>query len=139
MDAKATFALTVESAALALTALLRTAPHSGAGDGRGVLTAAGMALLTGAALLAVLAVVPRMASGGPSRPGVDFIYFGHLRGLAPDELTHILRTADPLPALSRQLVTMSVIAWRKHRFTQGSLVLAAAGLVTVALAGAVAG
>ncbi|MFM9703314.1 Pycsar system effector family protein [Streptomyces galilaeus] len=73
------------------------------------------------------------------RSGQGFIYFGDLRGLAPDDLAQTVRTTDPLPALSRQLVVMSKIAWRKHRYTQASLVLAASGLVTAALAAAVAG
>ncbi|MFD7137453.1 Pycsar system effector family protein [Streptomyces sp. NPDC059894] len=143
VDAKAAFALTVESAALALTAVLRSSSHAdpgGAPPGLSVpaLATAGMGLLTVAALLAVLAVVPRMGDERVPRSGPGFIYFGDLRGLAPEELAQILRTTDPLPVLSRQLVVMSKIAWRKHRCTQASLALAAAGLVTAALAAAVA-
>ncbi|MFJ4617606.1 Pycsar system effector family protein [Streptomyces sp. NPDC088812] len=146
VDTKAAFALTVESAALALTAVLRSSSHSGPGgaprlDGLSApaLATVGMGLLTVAALLAVLAVVPRLGDEGVPRSGPGFVYFGDLRGLAPDELAQTLRTTDPLPVLSRQLVIMSKIAWRKHRCTQASLALAAAGLVTAALAAAAAG
>ncbi|MFF8195580.1 Pycsar system effector family protein [Streptomyces bobili] len=144
VDAKAVFALTVESAALALTAVLRSSSRSAAGGalpGLSVpaLVTVGMGLLTVAVLLAVLAVVPRMGHTQVPRSGQGFIYFGDLRGLAPDDLAQTLRTTDPLPALSRQLVVMSKIAWRKHRYTQASLVLAATGLLTAALAAAVAG
>jgi hypothetical protein len=141
-DVKAAFALTVESAALALTAALHSgaAPSpGGAPSGFPALLATGAVLLGAAALLAVLAVAPRMRVDRTARPPTpDFIYFGHVRTLEPEELAQLLRTADPLPALSRQLVTMSRVAWYKHRCTQASLALAAAGLVAVALAGAIA-
>ncbi|MGW0777012.1 Pycsar system effector family protein [Streptomyces sp. NPDC002835] len=141
VDVKAAFALTVESAALASTAALHSGarPFGGPSAGSSVLLAAGAALLGAAVLLAVLAVAPRMNVDRAARhPTPDFIYFGHIRALKPDELVQTLRTADPLPALSRQLVTMSRIAWYKHRCTQASLALAAAGLVAVAFAGVLA-
>ncbi|MEW2631157.1 Pycsar system effector family protein [Streptomyces sp. NPDC048389] len=141
VDVKAAFALTLESAALALTAALHSgAPLSSSGppSGSSALLATGAVLLGAAALFAVLAVTPRMRVDRTARhPTPDFIYFGHVRALEPEELAQMLRSADPLPALSRQLVTMSRIAWYKHRCTQASLSLAAAGLVAVAVAGAV--
>lgn len=141
VDVKAAFALTVESAALALAAALHSGARPSPGDlptGLSALLAVGATLLGAAALLAVLAVVPRMRVDRTARhPTPDFIYFGHIRVLEPEELARVLRTADPLPALSRQLVTMSRIAWYKHCCTQASLVLAAVGLVAVALVGAV--
>ncbi|MBZ6139919.1 Pycsar system effector family protein [Streptomyces olivaceus] len=139
VDAKAAFALTLESGALALTAVLRSSSgtRSGGsppGQSFPVLATAAMVLLTAAALMSVLAVVPRLRDRWVPSSGQDFIYFGHLRGLAPETLAQALRSTDPLPALSRQLVVMSEIAWRKHRYTQVSLSLAATGLVTAAAA-----
>ena len=53
----------------------------------------------------------------------------------PAALAQKLQREPILPVLSNQLVNMSKIAWRKHRFVQVSFLLAAAGGVLVFVAG----
>ncbi|MBT2366844.1 hypothetical protein J7E88_16380 [Streptomyces sp. ISL-10] len=138
VDAKASFALAMESAALAGIAAL-------SGSGRsldrvtGPAAAAlwlGVALIGLSAVLAVLVVIPRHRGEGRSpSPGEDeFLFYGHLRHWSPDDLAQQLVRVDPLPTLSRQLVVMSAIAWTKHRRVQQSLLLAVAGSAMVAAA-----
>ncbi|WP_166022165.1 Pycsar system effector family protein [Streptomyces chilikensis] len=139
IDAKASFALAMESAALAGLVTLR-------GDGRVLgdvsgavpvaLLWAGALLLGLSAVLAVAAVVPRQDRGEAvtARPG-DIVYYGHLRHWEPEELVVQLTQQDPLPTLSRQLVRMSRILWKKQRLVRLSLAAAVAGaLVTTAAA-----
>jgi hypothetical protein len=138
VDAKASFALTIESAVLAATVAL-----SGK-DGRlsalhhdSLLTyRIGIALLGIAALAAVAAVIPQIRSGPTEREWRNnFIFFGHLRHWQPDHLAEAWASSEVLPVLARQAVVMSKIAWRKHRELQLSLsaaVLGTAALVTAA-------
>lgn len=137
VDAKASFALAMESAALAGIAAL-------SGSGRSldrvtgvaeVILWLGVALIGLSAVLAVLVVVPRHNGQGRSpNPGEDeFLFYGHLRHWTPDDLAQRLARADPLPTLSRQLVVMSAIAWTKHRRVQQSLLLAVIGSLLVAV------
>jgi hypothetical protein len=138
VDTKAAFALTIESAALALTTTLSFGPQAVLGrlrSGSLTLLTTGTSLIALAILLAMLVVAPRM-KGRQARhiSRSDFIYFGHVRHWDPEHLAETLREVDPLPALSRQLVVMSRVAWRKHRFMQLSLLAAAAGTVFIALA-----
>ncbi|MFD6276223.1 Pycsar system effector family protein [Streptomyces sp. NPDC060209] len=136
VDAKASFALAMESAALAGIAAL-------AGNGRTLDRVTGLAefalrsgvvLIGLSAILAVLVVLPRHNGQGRSpAPGEDeFLFYGHLRHWAPDDLARRLADTDALPTLSRQLVVMSAIAWTKHRRVQQSLLLAVAGSLLVA-------
>ncbi|MGW9595417.1 Pycsar system effector family protein [Streptomyces chartreusis] len=67
--------------------------------------------------------------------GQSFVYFGHLQFWKPDDLETALQQRDILSVLSHQLVNMSKIAWRKHRFVQLSFLLAATGGALVFLAG----
>ncbi|MFC9944878.1 Pycsar system effector family protein [Streptomyces pratensis] len=136
VDAKASFALAMESAVLAGIAAL-----SGSGRALGRVTGfaefvlwSGVVLLGLAAILAVLVVLPRHnGEGRTPGPGEDeFLFYGHLRHWAPDDLAQRLADTDALPTLSRQLVVMSAIAWTKHRRVQQSLVLAVAGSLLVA-------
>lgn len=136
VDAKASFALAMESAALAGIAAL-----SGSGRSLGHVTGfgelvlwSGTALIGISAILAVLVVVPRHNGQGRSPdPGEDeFLFYGHLRHWAPDDLAQRLSRADALPTLSHQLVVMSAIAWTKHKRVQQSLLLAVVGSLLVA-------
>lgn len=138
VDAKASFVLSIESAALAVVVGLSGADHR-FGQLRGfwaqLLFWSGVAVLVLALLAAVSVVAPRTRANqlrGEWRS--NFIYFGHLRHWRPEELAAQLRRADPLPALTRQLVIMSEIAWQKHRKVQNSFVLAIAGAALIALA-----
>lgn len=137
-DAKASFVLTVESAALiGIGALFNLDGHTH--DFTGVVPIvlfwAGIGLLAAGILLAASAVLPATRSKSlPLEWRDNFIYFGHLRHWDPHELAEALRTRDPLPVLTRQLTIMSEIAWKKYARVQRSLVAAIAGALTVALA-----
>jgi Family of unknown function (DUF5706) len=131
VDSKASFALTLEAAALAGVAGLtsngglgvRAMPAS-------LLVTFSVALLSilASALCAMMVVVPRMRGHHTAaESGDNFIYFGHLRHWSPGHLHTALTTRDPLPMLSRQLVVMSHIAWRKHRWVELSFILSAVG------------
>ncbi|PSM37822.1 hypothetical protein C6Y14_40030 [Streptomyces dioscori] len=137
VDAKAAFALTLESAALgALIAVSGPGHRLGELDSTlpKVLFWLGVALLGLAALAAVSVVSPRLRS----EPGLDrenhFIYFGDLRHWDPQHLAERLGQVSPLESLTRQLVTMSQVVWVKHQRVRQSLMLAIAGSASVVLA-----
>ncbi|MCC3779369.1 Pycsar system effector family protein [Streptomyces sp. UNOB3_S3] len=138
-DAKASFALAIESAAL--TAIIAmSGPREPFGVQKGFFSVAslraGVVMICLGALTAVIAVMPRLwASPADRQWPRNHIYFGHLRQWDPHLLARRLAEEDPLPALARQIVIMSRIAWLKHRCVQWSLVLATAGAVLVVLAG----
>lgn len=140
VDAKASYALTVESAVLAgAVALsqpggrLSALPFSALS----CTYAAGIGLLAAAVLASVLVIMPRLTRRRRLRlewPS-NYVYFGHLRYWRPDELEEAVRTEDILPVLARAVVAMSELTWRKHRCMQASLSLSAigSGLIVVAL------
>ncbi|MGA5820532.1 Pycsar system effector family protein [Kitasatospora sp. NPDC094028] len=137
VDAKASFALTIESAALgAIVALSGTGTTLGRTSGALAATLfwLGVAVLALAAVAAVSVVVPRGEGKQPSDPP-NFVYYGQLRHWTPDRLATELRDTDPLPVLTRQLVEMSRIIWVKDRRVRQSLLLAVVGCGLVALAG----
>ncbi|GAP51901.1 Pycsar system effector family protein [Streptomyces azureus] len=137
VDAKAGFALTLESAVLgALVALSGSGHHLGQVHGTvpRLLLWLGVALLGLAALASVSVVSPRLRSQPGHDPNQHFVYFGDLRHWDPEHLTEKLTTTSPLPSLTRQLVDMSQIAWAKHQRVRQSLVLAVAGVAVTALA-----
>ncbi|MFJ8432576.1 Pycsar system effector family protein [Kitasatospora sp. NPDC094019] len=137
VDAKASFALTIESAALGAIVAL-----SGAGVRLGRLSGPlpaslfwlGAALLGCAALAAVSVVIPRGDASARTGPS-NFVYYGQLRHWSPDRLATRLEESDLLPVLTWQLVEMSRIVWVKHQRVRQSLVLAVLGCAMVALAG----
>ncbi|MEX3107705.1 MULTISPECIES: Pycsar system effector family protein [unclassified Streptomyces] len=140
VDAKASFALAMESAALAGTVALSGSGHrldniSGALPETALWM--GLALVALAAVLAVLAVLPRHNRAGRVRSDQvdDFIFYGHLRHWNPDELADHLGRHAPLPALTRQLVDMSRIVWIKQRLVRQSLLIAVAGCALISIAG----
>jgi hypothetical protein len=140
VDNKAVFALSIESAMLAVAAALSggsASPVEVDGTPGTWLLRVAMALLAAAALLSISVVTPRMRSAGVRQDWPDnFTYFGHLRLWEPDALAAHLRDADPLTSLSRQIVAMSQIAWGKYHLVRLSLLLAALGAACTALAGA---
>jgi hypothetical protein len=89
--------------------------------------------------LAGLVVLPRLNRRRARADwGTGAIYFGHLRRWQPDDLAdHLLAlpTRTQLEILSRQLVTMSKIAWAKHTGLQWSILAAALGTLLFAVAG----
>ncbi|BBA95448.1 hypothetical protein RVR_304 [Actinacidiphila reveromycinica] len=136
-DTKAAVVLSLESAvATTLVVLSDGWPPPSAGRGAAALALchwAGTALLVVSAAVCVLAVTPRLDGAAHSRRrSVDCVYFGHLRNWDPADLADALRAHDPLPALTRELVAVSRICWRKHRLLQVSIALACAGTVLAA-------
>ncbi|MGW3482704.1 Pycsar system effector family protein [Rhodococcus indonesiensis] len=94
----------------------------------------GICLLVGGVLCAAWVVRPRLrAANLATEAPVNFIYFGHLRHLTPDDVHNHLKTSDVLPVLSKQLVEMSKIAWTKHRLVQLSMSLAPLGVIALGI------
>ncbi|MFF4756163.1 Pycsar system effector family protein [Streptomyces sp. NPDC002514] len=137
-DAKASFALTIESAILvAITALSGGGRRLGKIDGFAVwVFYLGVVALATGALFAITVVSPRLRKS-EIHPGSNdnFMFFGHIRHWDPAGLETALREQDVLPLLSRQLVIMSEIAWTKHERVKKSFAFAVLGAVLVALAG----
>lgn len=137
-DSKASFALTMQSTALAVLGLLATSKRA-AGDLDSnvprLLLWIGVLLMVAGVSCAAWAISPnlRKERRGPESDD-DFLYFGHVRHLDPAVLEAALRDKDPLPSLSRQVVVMSEIAWNKHRRVQWSLMFAVAGCAAFGLA-----
>ncbi|KUN58205.1 hypothetical protein AQJ54_42720 [Streptomyces griseorubiginosus] len=141
VDAKASFALTLESAALAGIVALsdknRLFANLTGFSARGPLWA-GVVLILAGAVLSILVVVPRLRCKNVLKceSPDNFIYFGHLQFWDPAALAQKIEQTEMLPVLSNQLVNMSKIAWRKHRFVQWSFLLSALGGILVFIAGA---
>ncbi|MEX2980984.1 Pycsar system effector family protein [Streptomyces sp. C36] len=129
-DAKASIALSLQSAVLALFGVLTGAGHGFRGGPvpAQVLGWAGVLTLLVGACLAAAAVSPNLRSERRGQePDEDYLFFGHLRHFEPEQLESALRERDHLAALSRQLVVMSEIAWVKHRRVQWSFAAAVTG------------
>lgn len=138
VDQKASFALAVESAVVAAIITLSM-------DERALATLKSEALwfyrlgiifLIAAIAYAMRAVTPQLRRsklGGEWRD--NFIFFGHLRRWNEPELTKALQQKDILPMLSQQLIKMSDIAWKKHRYLQRSLILTGLGAILFVVAG----
>lgn len=134
VDSKASFALAIESAVLAGIVSMtggrrRLANLEGPAS---VLFWVGVAFLIAALLCVVYVVRPRLRRGKVKlESGANFIFFGHLKDWKAHDLEEALLQRDLLPMLAHQLVTMSKIAWVKHRMLQLSLTGAviASGLI----------
>ncbi|MFD9571464.1 Pycsar system effector family protein [Streptomyces sp. NPDC059982] len=139
-DVKASFALTLQSTILAVLGVLAGSSQGTKGLGSGAarpLLWMGVVFLACGACCAAAAISPNLRKERRSlEAGEDFLFFGHVRTWEPANLESALREKDPLPALSRQLVVMSEIAWTKHRRVQWSLLLAVPGVVALSLAAA---
>jgi len=138
VDAKASFALTLESAVLAGVVSLSTEGRA-LSDLEGVASVlywAGIALLVLSVAFAGWVVRPRLRTSRLKREAQQgsFIYFGHLSHHEWFDVENLLREQDLLPVLSKQLVAMSRIAWLKHRLVQLSLTFAPSGVVLLAAA-----
>jgi hypothetical protein len=137
VDAKASYALTIESGALAgVIALAQSGDRLSLSRTETVAYFAGAMLLGAGALTAICVVMPRLASRKRLRheSPLNYIYFGHLRLWSPDDLETILRSNGILPVLSRELILISDCAWKKYRLMQLSFILSAMGAtLTVAI------
>ncbi|MFI6774253.1 Pycsar system effector family protein [Nocardia sp. NPDC050412] len=136
VDTKASFALTIESAVLVGVVTLSGKDRilSDLGGWAVVWYVAGICALIASVLCAAWVVRPRLrAANLTPESQSNFIYFGHLRQLQPDEVRHHLENAPLLPVLSKQLVEMSKIAWLKHRLVQISMTIAPVGVVLLGI------
>ncbi|SHX10874.1 Uncharacterised protein [Mycobacteroides abscessus subsp. abscessus] len=132
VDTKASFALTIESALLAGVVTLSSNDRAlhGLSGWPSFWYWLGVALLVSAVVCAVLVVRPRLRKGSLSPESREnFIYFGHLQYLTPEEIATHLSETPLLPVLAKQLSEMSKIAWTKHRMVQLSMSIAPAGVV----------
>lgn len=57
----------------------------------------------------------------------NFIFFGHAQYWESDDLATALKERDILPMITRQIVIMAEIAWKKHRWVQVSMTLGGVG------------
>lgn len=131
VDAKATFAFAIESAAIATVVALTPNGRLFSDLDAWWLFAGyvlGLLLLMIAAGLSALVVIPRLRSRPSLKEAAsNFIYFGHVRHWTSTHLEAALRAQDPLPQLSRQIVNMAEIAWTKHVRVQWSFRFAIVG------------
>lgn len=137
VDAKAAFAFTIEAAAITTTLALTTDGRVFAALDTWWLDAmywAGLILLAVAAYLAAIVVSPSLRRRRTKRESsTNFIYFGHARFWRPTDLENALIVGDMLPQLTKQIVTMAGIAWKKHIRVQWSFRLAILGALSVTL------
>lgn len=129
VDAKAAFAFTIESAALAtMIAFSGEGRVFGHLDGpvQNITYFGAAALLLLSAASALLVVTPRLRLFKVKKEWPEnFIYFGHLKSWDPARLGSKIQETDMLPVLTKQLVTMSKICWNKHQWVAISFILAA--------------
>lgn len=137
-ESKASFALAVESALLAAIISLTGGNHRLSDLNSNWLLLffwLGLALVVAALLAVIAAVRPRLRSNNVKAEARDnFIFFGHLKSWNPEALQAALGQTDVLPMLTRQLVSMSEIAWKKHRLLQLSLTCAPIGTASIVVA-----
>lgn len=139
VDAKAGFAFTIESAAIATTVALTASGRLFSALDEwwlSALYAFGLVSLLVAAGLAAVVVIPRLrSSNAAGEARHNFIYFGHARHWQPADLEAALRQGPMLPQLSRQIVVMARIAWTKHVRVQWSFSLAVVGCACLVACG----
>jgi hypothetical protein len=125
-DAKATFALTVETALLGLAVAFAGSGHlSGA---QGALVALGAATMIFAISSSALVVYPTLRRKAlAAEAPANFIYFGHIKHMTEDQLFTHLCGDNLLRVLTHQVKITADIAWTKHRKIQTSLIAAALG------------
>ncbi|MEV1046410.1 Pycsar system effector family protein [Streptomyces sp. NPDC049916] len=134
VDTKATIVLGLESAAVTALATLsrgRSLPSAGPSS---VCLWTGVGLLLVSVAACLLVVFPRLdgfATGRRWERG--YVYFGHLRRWEAADLAEVLCGGDILPVLTRQLIAVSRICWRKHRLVQVSITAACSGGTLIAV------
>jgi hypothetical protein len=138
VDAKASYSLTIESAVLAGAVALSQSGGRLSHLRFTTLTlvyGAGIVLLGAAVLASVTVIMPRLTTARRLRREwpANYIYFGHLRYWRPEDLEAAMKQDNILPVLTRAVVAMSALTWRKHRCMQASLVLSALGSALIVL------
>lgn len=139
VDAKASFAFTIQSAGVVSTVAL-SGPNrvfnALEGPWQHALYYGGILALLVAAGFSVWVVIPRLRMRQVKNEySENFIYFGHLQYWKPEDLPEAIAKRDLLPVLSHQMVKMSEIVWRKHVAVKVSMVLAIVGGVTLVTCG----
>jgi hypothetical protein len=137
VDGKASIFLTLEAALLA--AIINASGHDGR-LAKGALETrlecitywAGVSLICASIVFAAGVVTPQLRRWASRKGGTEWkkniVYFGHLRHWDPVDLKReLLNQPEALESLSRQMVRMSKISWRKHSWAQASMALAALG------------
>lgn len=141
VDTKASFALTIESALLVgvITLSSKDRVFNFLSGWEVFWYVLGIVLLVLGVLCAAWVVRPRLRSANlVLESNSNFIYFGHLRELKPNQVQDHLENVPLLPVLSKQLVEMSKIAWTKHKLVQRSMTLAPFGVISLCIAAALA-
>ncbi len=125
VDAKATFALTLQAGLLAAAVVLL--PDMKTGLEYGLMAAAGAFIFVGA-VFAAMVVTPQLRSKSVSAEArSNYIYFGHARGWHARKLVKHLRKHDISEQIARQIIVMADIAWKKHRRVAVSVWLSVLG------------
>ena len=143
VDGKASIFLTLEAALLA--AIINASGHDGRLAEEVLETRfetitywVGISLLCASILFAAGVVTPQLRRWRSRKGGTEWkkgiVYFGHLRHWDPADLKReLLNQPEALESLSRQMVRMSEISWRKHSWAQFSMTLAALGAGSIVL------
>ncbi|MDR7273989.1 Pycsar system effector family protein [Catenuloplanes atrovinosus] len=103
----------------------------------GWLLALALMLVVAAMGTSVAVVVPVLRPKTHMVTSDDIVYFGHLREWQPPSLARRierLSKEDEIAMVTRQLVTLSRINWRKHRLLQISLSLTVSAMSVGAVA-----
>lgn len=136
VDVKASIALAIEAAVLGFVITLTTdeKPLAGLVCWPAWILLGGVAMLGASVLLAILVVFPQLRGRHlRSEYQSNYVYFGHLRLWEASSLASRLEShTDDVEVISRQLVRMSEIVWRKHVWLQWSLSLLILGVAAVA-------
>ncbi len=140
VDAKAAFVLAIESGLLAGIVTLSGDNHRLTDlddDFTRYSYMLGMAFVVAALICVAWVVRPRLRKTDMSKEpdeNADYIYFGHAQAWSPEKLASTFERGDILPAISRQIVRMADIAWKKHVALQWSITCAVIGTSIVGLA-----
>ncbi|MFI7481443.1 Pycsar system effector family protein [Kocuria sp. M1R5S2] len=138
VDAKAGFAVALDSAAIATLVALsgQNMIFANMGDTWAWLPYwASVVLFIVGGFLALWAVAPSLRwRQMKAERQENFVFFGHAKGWQPEFLDAALRTDDVSLVLSRQIVAMAGIAWKKHLKVGWSLWLIGAGVLSLFIA-----
>ncbi len=138
VDSNASFILAIETGIMAGVVAL-------AGDGRRLSAlddawtrgffVTGVAFIVLGLVVVAWCVRPRLRNPNiEAESKVDYIYFGHVRRWDGENLADQVARNEMMQVVTRQVVRMAEIAWRKHRYLQVSITSAMIGTLLVSLA-----